>query len=134
MQPGMSMTEAQKTEALRLLGEGRIYKEIGEQIGATTESVKQFFYRNRKHKQPIRCEQCHQTMIRNESRQQRFCSYSCRMRWWSHHPEAFSNSEDHHYCCKTCGKYFYSRRAASFCSRPCYYESRRKEVNDHGLS
>lgn len=38
----MSMTEAQKTEALRLLGEGRIYKEIGEQIGATTESVSSF--------------------------------------------------------------------------------------------
>ena len=70
------MTEAKKAEALRLHGEGKIYKEIGEQIGATTESVKQFFYRNRKHKQPLCCEQCHQPMIRYESRQQRFCSYS----------------------------------------------------------
>ena len=127
------MTNAQKAEALRLRREGRIYKEIGEQTGATTASVKQFFYRNQKYRQLLRCEQCHQTMVRNESRQQRFCSYSCRMRWWSHHPETYSNSESHLYCCKTCGKKFYSRPTASFCSCPCYYESKRKEVIDHGL-
>lgn len=128
------MTELQKAEALRLHAEGRIYKEIGEQIGATTESVKQFFYRNRKRKPQVRCEQCHRTMVRNESRQQRFCSDLCRTRWWSHHPESFSNKDEHCYCCHTCGKEFYSRRTtASFCSHRCYYESRREEVVVHGV-
>ena len=130
------MTERQKAEALKLRAKGRSYKEIGEQIGTTTESVKQFFYRNRQHehKPLVQCEQCHQMMAYNESRQQRFCSDLCRTRWWSHHPEEYSNKDEHCFCCNTCKKLFYSRRAtASFCSRSCYYQSRRKEPAVHGV-
>ena len=48
---GYTMTEAQKNEAVKMLQAGRSYKEIGEQIGVTPGSVKQFFYRRRK--QPV---------------------------------------------------------------------------------
>ena len=121
------MTEAQKNEAVKMLQEGRSYKEIGGKLGVTPESVKQFFYRRRK--QPVShiCEQCHQPIMLSSNRQHRFCSDLCRTRWWSHHPEQYSNKEQHCFCCKVCGKRFYSRRnIASFCSRACYYESRRK--------
>ena len=37
------MTEAQKNEAVKMFQAGRSYKEIGEQIGVTPGSVKQFF-------------------------------------------------------------------------------------------
>ena len=121
------MTEAQKNEAVKMFQAGRSYKEIGEQIGTTPGSVKQFFYRRRKQPVAYICEQCHQPIKLFRNKPHRFCSYACRMKWWLHHPEAYSNKEQHCFCCKVCGKSFYSRRnIASFCSRACYYESRRK--------
>lgn len=127
------MTNTQKNEAVGLFNEGKAYREIGSLIGATPESVKQFFYRRRKKPFTILCEQCHQPIKLNSNRQHRFCSDLCRTRWWSHHPEEFSNKEQHFFCCKACGKSFYSRRStASFCSRNCYYDSRSREVMNVG--
>ena len=124
---GNTMTEAQKNEAVKMFQAGRSYKEIGEQIGTTPGSVKQFFYRRRKQPVAYICEQCHQPIKLFRNMPHRFCSYACRMKWWLHHPEAYSNREQHCFRCKICGKSFYSRRnIASFCSRSCYYESRRK--------
>ena len=124
---GYTMTEAQKNEAVKMFQAGRSYKEIGEQIGTTPGSVKQFFYRRRKQPVAYICEQCHQPIKLFRNKPHRFCSYACRMKWWLHHPEAYSNREQHCFRCKICGKSFYSRRnIASFCSRACYYESRRK--------
>ena len=122
-----TMTEAQKNEAVKMFQAGRSYKEIGEQIGTTPGSVKQFFYRRRKQPVAYICVQCHQPIKLFRNKPHRFCSYACRMKWWLHHPEAYSNKEQHCFRCKICGKSFYSRRnIASFCSRSCYYESRRK--------
>lgn len=124
----IAMTVTQKKEAERLFDEGRTYKEIGELLGITPESVKQFFYRRRKqHVSCLICDQCHQPIKLNSNRHHRFCSYSCRMKWWQRHPEEYSNKDQHCFYCKTCGKMFYSRRAASYCSRPCYYESRKRK-------
>lgn len=127
------MTNAQKNEAVRLFEEGKTYREIGSLIGTTPESVKQLFYRRRKKPLTIICEQCHQPIKSHSNRQHRFCSDLCRTRWWSHHPEEFSNKEQHSFSCKVCSKNFYSRRnTAFFCSRNCYYESRNQEVMNVG--
>ncbi len=120
------MTNDQKNEAVKLFEQGKTYRDIARLIGATPESVKQFFYRKRKNQFVITCEQCHQPIRLNSNRQHRFCSYSCRMKWWNHHPEEYSNKEQYCFCCKTCGKTFYSHHAASYCSRPCFYESRKR--------
>ena len=128
------ITAVKKQEAVRLLTKGRTYKEIAEMFGVSPTAVKQFFYRCRKQSAPrLICNQCHQPIKLSSNRQHHFCSYSCRMKWWQKHPEAYSNKEQHCYRCKTCGKSFYSRRVASYCSRLCYYESMKGRSRVHDI-
>lgn len=122
------MRQRQKDELVRLRNEGMTYAEIAESTGLSFGSVKMFFYRTRRNDATLRCEQCHQ-LIRNSNRpQQRFCSYSCRMKWWARHPDQHGYTERHCFCCVTCGKSFYSLHTQSYCSRNCYYVSKRKAV------
>ena len=56
------MTSYQKEQLIKLRGQGLGYGEIGEIVGATTASVKQFFYRQRNDSARLRCDQCHKVI------------------------------------------------------------------------
>ncbi len=119
------MTSYQKEQLIKLRGQGLGYGEIGEIVGVTTASVKQFFYRQRNGSARLRCDQCNKVIEQSSRPTQRFCSYECRMKWWKRHPREYSGDEKHCFTCKTCGVVFYRRKPCVFCSRDCYFESRR---------
>ena len=56
------MTSYQKEQLIELRGQGLGYGEIGEIVGATTASVKQFFYRQRNGSARLRCDQCNKVI------------------------------------------------------------------------
>ena len=60
-------------------------------------------------------------------KQKRFCSEVCRLSWWKANKAIMNTPGEHTVHCRTCGKEFRSYRStAGYCSRECYYASRRK--------
>ena len=118
------MTDQERTRIKELRASGMSYKAIADETGTSLGSIKMFFKRDKEDETPVpRCEQCHRLLRVDVVRsQRRFCSDACRVKWWSDHPERM---EGHRFKCLRCGKLFYSRKPAKYCSRACYYVSRR---------
>lgn len=80
------------------------------------------------------CCQCGMPLpLQSDNRTRRFCSDSCRWKWWhEHNGEANRPSATRHQVvCANCGKPFlaYSSKARKYCSHACYIRDRfwRKE-------
>ena len=118
------MTDQQKQHIINLRAEGKQYKEIAEELGLSLGCVKVFMSRRKEREKSPRCEQCGKVLRKDIIRPaRRFCSAICRVNWWTEHPEQMK--EEHSFRCRLCGKDFYSRKPKKFCSRTCYYASRR---------
>ena len=118
------MTNQEKQRISELRTAGLSYQAIADETGISLGSVKMFFKRVKEAESPVqRCEQCHQ-LLRQDivRRNRRFCSDACRVRWWTEHPERIV---DHRYVCPKCGKEFHSRKPRTYCSRACFYASRK---------
>ncbi len=118
------MTDQQKQRIINLRAEGKQYKEIADELGLSLGCVKMFYSRLKDRQRNPRCEQCGKILRKDLIRPtRRFCSDICRVKWWAEHPEEMK--EEHKFKCELCGRNFYSRKIRKFCSRACYYASRR---------
>lgn len=118
------MTDLQKQRIVQMRAEGKQYKEIAEGMGLSLGRVKMFMSRRKVREKNPRCEQCGKVLRNKLIRPtRRFCSAICRVNWWTQHPEQMK--KEHSFRCEQCGKDFYSRKPKKFCSRTCYYASRR---------
>ena len=52
----------------------------------------------------------------------RFCSDTCRLRWWHAHRDREKNAADRR--CFSCGRVFRSSREQKYCSHACYIKAR----------
>lgn len=70
------------------------------------------------------CPQCGRPVDKNPiGRPRKFCSASCRKRWWSEHPKPENWKSAQLKTCPVCGKEFISAKEAyrprTYCSRIC---------------
>ncbi len=72
-----------------------------------------------------RCAQCKKVLPGEARQTQRFCSHKCRNDWWNSHLDQLQSTRQTAYVCQSCGKRFTSHKNAKYCSRACFYASRR---------
>jgi endogenous inhibitor of DNA gyrase (YacG/DUF329 family) len=131
---GIPMTDNQKSliDAMRRDGYG--YAKIARAIGVSDNTVKSYCRRQNsavaKEKTPI-CDECGKPIDKSKRGSRRFCSDSCRMKWWNKHPKANMPLTSH---CACCGKEIHMRRKdeRKYCSHRCYITARYKDGSGNG--
>lgn len=118
------MDKIQKANALYLRSTGLSFAEIAGQLEVSTNTVKSFCLR---HKGCQFCLNCG-TQIQQppRTRQKKFCSDKCRMKWWNTHTEEVNRKAIYNFVCKCCGKPFqaYGNNHRKYCSNACYVKAR----------
>ena len=120
------MTNQEKQHINELRSAGYSYQAIADETGISLGSIKMYFKRSKEVIHVPRCEQCNKPLRQDLVRaNRRFCSDTCRRRWWVAHP---ATMKGHCFTCLFCGKDFYSHKPGKYCSRSCYYASRKGGV------
>ena len=119
-----SMTEKEKRTILDMRAAGKQYKEISAELGIEVSALKVFVHRQ-KHNDVRWCEQCKNALPKDARKTQRFCSDRCRNDWWNSHQGELQGKRLTAHVCVVCGKRFTSYKSAKYCSRACFYTSRR---------
>ena len=118
------MTEKEKRTILDMRAAGKQYKEISAELGIEVSALKVFVHRQ-KHIDVRQCDQCKKVLPMDARKTQRFCSEKCRNDWWYGHQAELHGERLTTYVCAVCGKRFTSYKQAKYCSRACFYASRR---------
>ena len=118
------MTEKEKRTILDMRAAGKQYNEISAELGIEVSALKVFVHRQ-KHNDVRQCEQCKKVLPMDARKTQRFCSDKCRNDWWYGHQAELQGERLTTYACAVCGKRFTSYKQAKYCSRACFYASRR---------
>jgi endogenous inhibitor of DNA gyrase (YacG/DUF329 family) len=120
------MTNEQKQEITSMRQAGFGYSKIAKIIGVSQNSVKSFCRRQKATAVSEKidlCAQCGKPIDKSKRSSRRFCSDTCRMKWWNKHPKA-----DMPYTanCACCGKEIQMRRKGErkYCSHRCYIAAR----------
>ena len=130
------MTDAQRTAIADYRRNGYGYKKISQLTGVCESSVKTYCRRNgltgtaeeaygRATEKPCLC--CDKPVIQYPGRKEKkFCSDSCRNKWWNSHLNLVNRKAMYDFVCPTCGKPFsaYGNRNRKYCSHECYIEDR----------
>lgn len=131
------MTETERSRIIELQRKGYGYKKIAAETGLSTNTVKSFCSRHPVQEEVSEtgelCRNCGRPLEQTpHKRKKRFCSDTCRMAWWNAHPEKVQRKAYYTLTCRCCGKQFesYGNAQRQFCSRVCYSQFRRKEI-DH---
>lgn len=130
------MTETERMNVIRLCRRGYGYKKIAKELGLSPNTVKSFLGRHPTIREEMReaegfCRNCGEPLKQMpHKRKKRFCSDSCRMKWWNAHAEQVERKAYYDCICLACGKKFasYGNLHRKFCSRACYAAFRRKAV------
>lgn len=139
------MTNEQKTVVESLRSQGLGYKRIAAQTGISANTVKSYLRKNApvaveqeapvispesavisSDIQPV-CQQCGKPVAQNPGRKEKkFCSDTCRTRWWNNHLDLVKRKAIYHFTCPTCGRDFsaYGNAHRKYCSHSCYIEDR----------
>lgn len=140
------MTNEQKTVVESLRSQGLGYKRIAAQTGISANTVKSYLRKNApvaveqeapvispesavvisSDIQPV-CRQCGKPVAQNPGRKEKkFCSDTCRTRWWNNHLDLVKRKAIYHFTCPTCGRDFsaYGNAHRKYCSHSCYIEDR----------
>ena len=129
----LSMTETERSSILAFHRQGYGYKRISFETGISVNTIKSFLKRSGSSEtdQPnanaSSCLFCGAPVTQIMGRKQRkYCSDTCRNRWWSAHPELLKRTAVIHVSCPTCGSDFLAYKGAKrkFCSSACYIASR----------
>lgn len=128
------MTNEEKSRIPVLRGNGCSYREIGEMLGIPEATIKTFCRRNgltakqmKKNDDTRYCLFCGREVPQILGRKEKkFCSDSCRMRWWNEHQEKVNRKTLHTFECAHCHKTFtaYDSAGRKYCSHDCYIEDR----------
>ena len=128
------MTNEQKARIPALRESGYSYIQIADEIGVPEGTVKTFCRRNgltakqMKAKENMHhCLYCGKEVYQTPGRKEKkFCSDSCRMRWWNGHLENVNRKTLRTFECHYCYKEFlaYESAGRKYCSHNCYIEDR----------
>ena len=123
------MTKEQKSQInkRRLAGDG--YVKIAKELGISENTVKSYCHRQKsvdKRDELVRCAECGNPIDISKRSEKRFCSDSCRMKWWNKHPKADVPYTSQ---CACCGAEIRMRRKdeRKYCSHRCYILTRYKD-------
>ena len=131
------MTEQQKTQTIRLRGEGFGYARIAAMLGISDNTVKSFCRRSGltgntgfEHKDAEKehfCQQCGLPVRQNPGRKEKkFCCDRCRNLYWNSHLDQVKRKAIYSYECACCHKPFtaYGNANRKYCSHECYVMDR----------
>ena len=140
------MTNEQKAVVESLRSQGLGYKRIAAQTGISANTVKSYLRKNAF--APVEqtapaiipeptmetatngqfiCRCCGKPVAQNPGRKEKkFCSDTCRTRWWNSHLDLVKRKAIYHFTCPTCGREFtaYGNAHRKYCSHSCYIEDR----------
>ena len=131
-----SMTTQEKLKIAELRAAGLGYKKIATETGISENTVKSYLKRmtaaddQKEPDQPaavFSCPLCGKEIRQIPGRKaKRFCSDSCRYRWWNSHPNQIQRESLREFTCPVCGKTFsaYGSRNRKYCSHDCYIRDR----------
>lgn len=119
-------------DKMRLDGDG--YLKIAKAIGVSENTVKSYCRRQKntdKKGAQAYCAECGKPIDTSKRSGRRFCSDSCRIKWWNKHPKAEMPYTAH---CACCGKEIHMRRKneRKYCSHRCYITARYKDGDGNG--
>lgn len=120
------MTNAQKANIIELRTKGLRYSDIAEKLQISINTVKSFYRRCEK-KTTVCCKCCGKPINQpNRTREKKFCSDTCRMKWWKDHNNEINKKAVYDFRCENCGKRFqaYGNNHRKYCSRKCYITDR----------
>ena len=122
------------------------YKQIAKLTGLSVNTIKSFCRRNNlmgsdlnhiaspsseslgsQLEEIIYCEQCGRSIIQlTHRKRKRFCSDSCRSKWWNAHLDQVNRKANYEFECPTCHKTFtaYGNKNRKYCSHTCYIKDR----------
>ncbi len=122
------MTYQNKIAINNLRIEGFTHTEIANRLGLPRSTVCAHIRRHPDIPNASACENCGQLVQHTPGhRKKRFCSDACRWTWWNSHPDMVKRKAYYTLTCCQCGKEFdsYGNQNRKYCSRECYYASRR---------
>ena len=120
------MTVEEKTKINQLRQSGMGYMKIAQELKLSANTVKSYCYRNPvgvNSSAEIICKQCGMPIEQNPKRRaKKFCSDSCRMKWWTFHHAEIQHRKM--LICQHCGKSYYGKPGRKYCSHECYIAER----------
>lgn len=125
------MTSEQSIMITNLMKEGMGYRKIATELNLPINSVKSWCRRHPVVEIKIdNCLMCGKEIHSlPHKRKKKFCSDSCRYKWWSAHSDEKKNKTEYNHVCKNCGREFFNnRKNADYCGRECFALSRQKTV------
>ena len=131
------MTREQKTQLIQLQRQGFSSHEMADFTGLNANTIRSFFSRQgtvtiESTSRDNVCAFCHAAITnRTLKRDRRFCSDLCRSRWWNAHRAELKTYDQERICCY-CRRSFQTYGPAKYCSRECFFLSRRKQGGQHG--
>lgn len=128
------MTNADKTNIAHLRKRGFSYGKIAEMLNLSKESVSSHCKRHglggrkKSSTEPVNltvssCLFCGDIVEQIPHRKaKKFCSDTCRMKWWNLHSSQVKRKSELTFLCPVCGKSFsaYASSNQKYCSRKCY--------------
>ena len=125
------MTAQEKQMITSLRNQGLGYKRIAAQTGISANTVKSFLKRTTTVDEQLTvvfsCLQCGASLQQLTGRKmKKFCSDTCRYKWWTSHPDQVKRETVLDITCPVCGKSFsaYGSRNRKYCSHDCYIRDR----------
>lgn len=123
------MTEMEKSEIAQMRSLGMGYGKISRQLDIPLNTVKSYCRRNNVPSGTGGrvCMECGRPLEQGPGRKKKkFCSDSCRIRWWNHHTHLMKAN-----CiCVRCGREFHGRIGRKYCSHRCYIAERFGDNDD----
>ena len=127
----------EKNQIKRLRAEGHSYGRVATMLGLSENTVKSFCRRNglagrgevekNVDEDAHTCKCCGLPVKQNPGRKEKkFCSYSCRMRWWKEHSDQVQRKANYQFECAFCHKPFtaYGNANRKYCCHECYVADR----------
>ena len=128
------MTNEERSKVIKLRSEGYGYKRIAQLTEISVDTIKAFCRRNNlAGMAPEACPYCGKMLIRTPGKKpKKFCSDSCRNKWWNAHLSEVKRKAIYEFTCAYCKKPFtaYGNSKRKYCCHACYIADRYGRLND----
>lgn len=127
------MNQSEKTRIKELREDGMGYAEIARKMDISINTIKSFCRRNglggiKKDESNLTfCKFCFKPVNQYlGKKRKKFCSDSCRNKWWNTHMEDVDKRANYRCICLACGQVFisYGNKNRKYCSHQCYINDR----------